>query len=164
MGSAGSVNPAKVVEVDDEFGEDVESSVTKRIPIEYPPGRKSTSLRTTSSSFGKKKSRRSTRSKPIINSISLRSVFSIADQETEADQVRREFEEYRQKRLTEIAELEVRKEKLHSENQRLRGEIKALQVTCLKLKNERAMALEGKEQALQRAATFEKGNNIILSL
>jgi len=85
-------------------------------------------------------------------------VFSIADQETEADQVRREFEEYRQSRLTEIAELEVRKEKLHSENQRLRGEIKALQVTCLKLKNERALALEGKEQALQRAATFEKGN------
>lgn len=158
MGSAGSVNPAKVVEVDDEFGEDVESGVTKRIPIEYPPGRKSTSLRTTSSSFGKKKSRRSTRSKPVINSISLRSVFSIADQENEVDQVRREFEEYRQKRLTEIAELEVRKEKLHNENQRLRGEIKALQVTCLKLKNERAMALEGKEQALQRAATFEKGN------
>ena len=157
MGSAGSVNPAKVVEVDDEFGEDVESGVTKRIPIEYP---KTTSLRTTSSSFGKKKSRRSARSKPIISSISLRSVFSIADQETEADQVRREFEEYRQNRLSEIAELEVRKEKLHSENQRLRGEIKALQVTCLKLKNERAMALEGKEQALLRAATFEKGNMI----
>lgn len=160
MGSASSIS-GKVI-VDDEFGEEVESGVTKNVPIEYPPGRKSTSLRAGSSfgragsSFAKKKSRKSTKSKPVTKSISLRSAFSV-DLETEADEVRREFEIYRQNRLTEIAELEVRKEKLHSENQRLRGEIKALQATCLKLKSERAMALEGKEQALQRAAAFEKG-------
>lgn len=160
MGSASSIS-GKVI-VDDEFGEEVESGVTKNVPIEYPPGRKSNSLRAGSSfgragtSFAKKKSRKSSKSKPVTKSISLRSAFSV-DLETEADEVRREFEIYRQNRLTEIAELEVRKEKLHSENQRLRGEIKALQATCLKLKNERAMALEGKEQALQRAAAFEKG-------
>lgn len=158
MGSASSVSGGKVV-VDDEFGEEVESGVTKRVPIEiYTPGRKSNSLRA-GSSFGKKKSRRSTKSKPVIKSLSLRSAFSF-DLENEAEEVRKEFELYRQNRLTEIAELEVRKEKLHSENQRLRGEIKALQATCLKLKNERAMALEGKEQALQRAAAFEKGELI----
>lgn len=158
MGSASSISGGKVI-VDDEFGEEVECGVTKRVPIEYPTNsRKSNSIRA-GSSFGKKKSRRSTKGKPVIKSISLRSAFSV-DLENEADEVRREFELYRQNRLTEIAELEVRKEKLHSENQRLRGEIKALQSTCLKLKNERAMALEGKEQALQRAAAFEKGKII----
>ena len=152
MGSGSSIT-RKVI-VDDEFSEG-DSMVTKNIPIECPPGRKTTSLKP-SGSIGKKKSRRSTKAKPVIKSFSLRSAFSV-ELEREADELRKELEIYRQNKATEIAELEVRKEKLHSDNQRLRGEIKALQATCLKLKNERAMALEGRDQALQRAAAFEKG-------
>lgn len=151
MGSGSSIT-RKVI-VDDEFSEG-DSMVTKNIPIECPPGRKTTSLKP-SGSIGKKKSRRSTKAKPVIKSFSLRSAFSV-ELEREADELRKELEIYRQNKATEIAELEVRKEKLHSDNQRLRGEIKALQATCLKLKNERAMALEGRDQALQRAAAFEK--------
>lgn len=162
MGSASSMASGKEINIDDEFSENV-GGITKNIPYECPPaGRKTTSLRA-GSSFGKNKTRRSTKGKPVTKSISLRSAFSV-DLESEADELRRELELYRQNKATEIAELEVRKEKLHSENQRLRGEIKALQGTCLKLKNERAMALEGRDQALQRAAAFEKGTVIFKPL
>lgn len=160
MGSASSIAGGKVVE-DDEFSEKFESGVTKKIPIECSsaPARKTTSVRSVGSfGIGKKKSRRSTRDKPVTKSISLRSALSI-DQEPETERFRRDLE--LQNKAIEIAELEVRREKLHSENQRLRGEIKALQATCMKLRNERGMALEGKEQALQRAVAFEKGELLI---
>ena len=161
MGSASSIAGGKVVE-DDEFSEKFESGVTKKIPIECSssaPARKTTSVRSVGSfGIGKRKSRRSTRDKPVTKSISLRSALSI-DQEPETERFRRDLE--LQNKAIEIAELEVRREKLHSENQRLRGEIKALQATCMKLRNERGMALEGKEQALQRAVAFEKGELLI---
>lgn len=155
MGSASSIAGGKVIE-DDEFGDDFESGVSKKIPIECAaPARKTASVKSVGSfGIGKRKSRRSTRDKPVTKSLSLRSALSI-DQEGEAE--REKFRIELQNKTLQIAELEVRKEKLHSENQRLRGEIKALQATCMKLRNERAMALEGKEQALQRAAAFEKG-------
>lgn len=79
MGFVGFVNLVKVVEVDDEFGEDVELGVIKRIFIEYLFGWKSILLWIISSLFGKKKSRRSIRSKLIINSISFWFVFFIVD-------------------------------------------------------------------------------------
>lgn len=160
MGSASSIAGGKIVE-DDEFSEKFESGVTKEIPIECSstPARKTTSVRSVGSfGIGKRKSRRSTRDKPVTKSISLRSALSI-DQEPETERFRRDLE--LQNKAIEIAELEVRREKLHSENQRLRGEIKVLQATCMKLRNERGMALEGKEQALQRAVAFEKGELLI---
>lgn len=165
MGSASSIAGGKVIE-DDEFSENLESGVTKKIPIECPHAssiaRKTTSVKSVGSfGIGKRKSRRSTREKPVTKSISLRSALSI---DQEGEQVAERFRRHSfrrdlelQNKAIEIAELEVRKEKLLSDNQRLRGEIKALQATCMKLRNERGMALEAKEQALQRAAAFEKG-------
>ena len=154
MGSASSL-AGKVIEQEDEFGD--ETGVSKKIPDECPPRKILSSSLRSAGSFGKKKSRIiSTRAKPVTKSSSLRSALSF-ELETEAEKIRRDYEVFRISKQTEIAELQVKTEKMHSENQRFRGEIKALQSTCLKLKNERSMALDGKEQALQRAAAIEKG-------
>lgn len=176
MGSAGSITSGKDIDDDDEFGKEIESGVTKKIPIECAPSRtKSTSVKSVGSfAVGKKKSRRSSKDKPVTKSTSLRSALSFDQEggksEGEPEQIRAFRTVYDAKVITsktEIAALEVIKEKLHSENQRLRSEVKALTSTCTKLRNERAMALEAKEQAFQRAAAFEKGelntvhNNII---
>ena len=169
MGSAGSITSGKDIDDDDEFGKEIESGVTKKIPIECAPSRtKSTSVKSLGSfAVGKKKSRRGTKDKPVTKSTSLRSALSF-DQEggksEEPEQIRAFRTVYDAKVITsktEIAALEVVKEKLHSENQRLRSEVKALTSTCTKLRNERAMALEAKEQAFQRAAAFEKGELIL---
>lgn len=167
MGSASSIASGKVID-DDEFSEKLESGVTKKIPIECSSSqsdqRKTTSVKSIGSlGIGKRRSRRSTRDKPVTKSISLRSALSI-DQDGEAGAIlscrlQRDLE--LQNKASKIAELEVWKEKLYSENQRLRGEIKALHATCMKLRNERGMAIEGREQALQRAAAFEKGELVI---
>lgn len=136
----------KVID-DEEFSEKFESGVTKEIPIEIenPPAPQTTSIKSVGSfGIGRRKSRKNTGDKPVTKSISLRSALSI-----EPDV------ELKHKTM-QIAELEVCKDTLQSENQRLRGEIKALQATCIKLRNERGMALEGKDQALQRATAFEK--------
>lgn len=165
MGSAGSITSGKDIEDDDEFGKEIESGVTKKIPIECAPSRtKSTSVKSVGSfAVGKKKSRRSSKDKPVTKSTSLRSALSFDQEggksEGEPEQIRAFRTVYDAKVITsktEIAALEVIKEKLHSENQRLRSEVKALTSTCTKLRNERAMALEAKEQAFQRAAAFEK--------
>ena len=137
MGSASSITSGKVID-DNEFDKDFQSGdgVTKNIPIECrdPPARKTTSVKSVGSfGIGKRKSRRSTRDKPVTKSISLRSALSL-DQDSEAERNRRDFELQLQNKAIEIAELEVRKEKLHSENQRLRGEIKVLQATCYEAK------------------------------
>ena len=148
MGSAGSLVVRKKVIDDEEFSEKFESGVTKEIPIEIenPPAPQTTSIKSVGSfGIGRRKSRKNTGDKPVTKSISLRSALSI-----EPDV------ELKHKTM-QIAELEVCKDNLQSENQRLRGEIKALQATCIKLRNERGMALEGKDQALQRATAFEKG-------
>ncbi|KAK2561442.1 Nephrocystin-3 [Acropora cervicornis] len=147
MGSAGSLVVRKKVIDDEEFSEKFESGVTKEIPIEIenPPAPQTTSIKSVGSfGIGRRKSRKNTGDKPVTKSISLRSALSI-----EPDV------ELKHKTM-QIAELEVCKDNLQSENQRLRGEIKALQATCIKLRNERGMALEGKDQALQRATAFEK--------
>ena len=153
MGSAGSLVVRKKVIDDEEFSEKFESGVTKEIPIEIenPPAPQTTSIKSVGSfGIGRRKSRKNTGDKPVTKSISLRSALSI-----EPDV------ELKHKTM-QIAELEVCKDNLQSENQRLRGEIKALQATCIKLRNERGMALEGKDQALQRATAFEKGEYAML--
>ena len=162
MGSASSIFSEKDVVDDDEFGREIESGVTKKIPIECAPSRaKSTSVKSVGSfAVGKKKSRRGTKDKPITKSTSLRSALPLFDPEGETEQIRAIRTAYDTKlttQATEIAELEIIKERLLSENKRLRCEVKALQGSSTKLRNERGMALEAKEQALQRAAAFEKG-------
>ena len=159
MGSASSIVNRKSVIDDEEFSEKFESGVTKEIPIECssPSSPKAASMRSIGSfGIGKRMSRRKTRDKPVTKSISLRSALSITmDPEGDAERLNRELE--LKNKAFEISRLELHKGKLHSDNQRLRGEIKALQATCSKLRNERGMALEGKDQALQRATAFEKG-------
>ncbi|XP_068751534.1 nephrocystin-3-like [Montipora capricornis] len=158
MGSGSSIASRRKVIDDDEFSEKFESGVTKEIPIECSTaGSKATSIKSVGSfGIGKKGSRRKKRANPVIKSFSLRSALSIAVDQEEGVDERHNRELELKNKVMEIAELERRKDKLHSENQRLRGEIKALQATCLKLRNERGMALEGKDQALQRATAFEK--------
>lgn len=93
----------------------------------------------------------------VTKSSSLRSARSFEIELSEMERFRREFDFYRIRKITEIAELEVNKEKLESENRRLRGELKILQLTCMKLRNEREHAFQAEEQALQRAAALEMG-------
>lgn len=149
-------------ESDDDLAEDEiadELGVMKNIPVEFSaPQRKSVSLANSLrsvGSFGRKKSSGS-KGKVITKSSSLRSALSF-DFDSEVDKLRKEYEVFRFSKQAEVAELQVAKQKLQSENRRLRGELKVLQATCLKLRNEREMSLEAEQQALQRALAFEKG-------
>ncbi|XP_031573125.1 nephrocystin-3-like isoform X2 [Actinia tenebrosa] len=141
---------------EDELGEEL--GVLKNIPVECSaPQRKSVSLTNplrSVGSFGKKKSS-SSKGKIITKSSSLRSALSF-DFDSEVDKLRKEYEFFRFSKQDEVTELQVAKQKLQSENRRLRGELKVLQATCLKLRNEREIGLEAEEQALQRALAFEK--------
>ena len=160
MGTGSSLVPS--ADSDDDLAEDElgeELGVLTNIPVECSaPARKSVSLSNplrSVGSFGKKKSS-SSKGKIITKSSSLRSALSF-EFESEVDKLRKEYEIFRISKQAEVTELQVAKQKLQSENRRLRGELKVLQATCLKLRNEREMGLEAEEQALQRALAFEKG-------
>ena len=118
-------------------------------------GIRSISLKKSSSSKEKAVSREKG---AVIKSSSLRSASEM--EMSEMERLRFEFDFFRFRKMTEIAELEVNKEKLESDNRRLRGELKILQLTCMKLRNERESASQAEEQALQRAAALEMGTSL----
>ncbi|XP_032233897.2 nephrocystin-3 isoform X2 [Nematostella vectensis] len=154
MGTASSIAGAQGSDdiQDDELGDEL--GEIKKIPVEYPQRRTLTSSLRSVGSIGKKKNG-AAKGKIVSKSDSLRSALSF-DFDSETEKIRREYEVFRVSKQTEIAELQVLNEKLQSENRRLRGESKVLQATCQKLRYEREMALDAGDQALQRAATFEK--------
>lgn len=158
MGTGSSMVANEESDEDLQDEEADELGVMTNIPVECPPHRKPTNnLIRSVGSFGRKKTPRSKRN-VITKSTSLRSALSL-DFETEVDRLRKELDACRSLRQTEVKELMIAKQKLQSENRRLRSELKVVQSTCTKLMNDREMALEAKEQALQRAFAFEKGKH-----
>ncbi|KXJ28343.1 nephrocystin-3 [Exaiptasia diaphana] len=155
MGTGSSMVANEESDEDLQDEEADELGVMTNIPVECPPHRKPTNnLIRSVGSFGRKKTTKSKRN-VITKSTSLRSALSL-DFETENDKLRNELEACRSLRQTEVKELLIAKQKLQSENRRLKSELKVVHSTCTKLVNDREMALEAKEQALQRAFAFEK--------
>lgn len=160
MGTASSIVSNE--HSDDEFADEEadEFGVMTNIPVECPPHRKpanSLNLIRSVGSFGKKKNS-GTRGTNITKSTSLRSALSLDFAvESEADKLKKELEAFRSSKQNELNELQGTKQKLQSENRRLRSELKVVQSTCTKLMHDREFVLEAKEQALQRALAFEKG-------
>ncbi|XP_061410633.1 nephrocystin-3 [Lethenteron reissneri] len=89
---------------------------------------------------------------------SFRSVTSVVDLELapELERLRKEYEIFRVTKSNEVADMKRKEEKLDSENKRLRAELQALQKSCQKLRVEKEAALEGRDQAMERAASFQQ--------
>lgn len=158
MGTASSlvVKDGSDEDLQDEEGDEL--GVMANIPVECPPDRKpSNSFIRSVGSFGRKKT--GSKKNVITKSTSLRSALSL-DFETEVEKLRKELEACRSLRQTEVKELLLAKQKLQTENRRLRSELTVVQSTCKKLMNDRDMVLEAKEQAFLRAFAFEKGEDI----
>lgn len=114
-------------------------------------------------SFSLKKSTSSKANGAVRKSTSLQSPRSV-EVESESATIKREYKFYRLCTTAKIAGLELSKDKLEGENRRLRGELKIQQQTYMKLRNEREVARQAEDQALQRAAALEKGRTILIIL
>jgi len=111
MGAGASQHPPDIE--DDELGvEDrYTAGVTKRIPVEVKPRGK----------IGARAARSSSKQKP---SSSLRSALSAeAAENLEVDRVTKDFEMYRMKCDSDIANMRKKQQKLETENRKLRAEL-----------------------------------------
>ena len=143
MGASSSHDPPDIE--DDELGVDDKyaAGVTKRIPVEMKPRGK----------IGGRSGRSLSKHKP---SNSLRSALSVeAAENLEVERVTKEFEMYRMKCDSDIANIRKKEQKLETENRKLRAELQALQKMCKKQRDERDSALDAEHRALMRAAAIE---------
>jgi len=111
MGANSSHDPLDIE--DDELGVEDRCAVgvTKRIPVEMKPRGK----------IGVRAGRSVSKHKP---SSSLRSALSVeAAENLEAERVTKEFEMYRMKCDSDIANMRKREQKLETENRKLRAEL-----------------------------------------
>lgn len=128
-----------------------------RVPVDYPSKQRrplSISLKSIES-FRIRKNKGNDR---IRKTTSLQSAVSV-QLDTEAEKVRKDFEEYKLEKGGEVEMLNRQCEMTMNENRRLRGELKMLQTTCVKLKQERDRALTAEKDALDRSSAIEAGKN-----
>uniref|UniRef100_A0A8C5JYZ6 Nephrocystin-3 n=1 Tax=Jaculus jaculus TaxID=51337 RepID=A0A8C5JYZ6_JACJA len=79
----------------------------------------------------------------------------LEDAAAEYERLKKEYDIFRVSKNQELMSMGRREAKLDTENKRLRAELQALQKTYQKILREKESALEGKYQAMERAATFE---------
>lgn len=75
----------------------------------------------------------------------------------ETEKLRKDFDQYKLEKEGEILMLNRQCEMTMNENRRLRGELKMLQTTCVKLKQERDRAFMTEKDTLERSSAIEAG-------
>ena len=128
-----------------------------RVPVDYPSkGRKHKSISLKSiGSFRIRKNKGTS----IRKTTSLQSAVAVR-LDPEAEKIRKDFEQFRAEKTSEINLLSRQCEVTMSENRRLRGELKMLQTTCSKLRHERDKALITEQDAVERASAIEAGKGL----
>ena len=126
-----------------------------RVPVDYP-SKQRRPLSISLKSIGSFRIRKSKGNDRIRKTTSLQSAVSVRlDPETE--KLRKDFDQYKLERESDIEMLTKQCEVTMNENRRLRGELKMLQTTCTKLKQERDRALMAEKDALDRSSAIEAG-------
>ena len=126
-----------------------------RVPVDYP-SKQRRPLSISLKSIGSFRIRKNKGNDRIRKTASLQSAVSVRlDPETE--KLRKDFYQYKLERESDIEMLTKQCEVTMSENRRLRGELKMLQTTCTKLKQERDRALMAEKDALERSSAIEAG-------
>ncbi|XP_065062371.1 nephrocystin-3-like isoform X1 [Rhopilema esculentum] len=123
-----------------------------RVPVDYP-SKARRPLSISLKSIGSFRIRKN-RGTSIRKTTSLQSAVSVR-MDPETEKLRKDFDQYKSEKESEIGMLTKQCEMTMSENRRLRGELKMLQTTCTKLKRERDRALVAERDALERSSAIE---------
>ncbi len=92
----------------------------------------------------------------IRKTTSLQSAVAVRI-DPEIEKLQKEFDKYKAEKKSETDLLSRQCEMTFSENRRLRGELKMIQATCSKLKQERDRAQMAEKDAVQRSSAIESG-------
>jgi len=146
---SGTCDSANEVSGDDTFSIDHEV----RVPVDYP-SKQRRPLSISLKSIGSFRIRKSKPNDRIRKTTSLQSAVSLR-LNPDFEKLKNDFEQYKIEKESDIEMLSKQCEVTMNENRRLRGELKMLQTTCTKLKQERDRALMGEKDALERSSAIE---------